>query len=141
MRNKLIEKIVYKDEIITVGKVEIRYNEYSDFLASYYYNFSFLGDMIKVHSSDDDIKKLIEKRKKAYDLVPSGAKIITPNLVRLCEGFLIGGILEDSIQKVYGIAGANGLDGYSCSVYWLLTDNEINSFINYKALKGDFLIK
>ena len=31
MRNKLIEKIVYKDEIITVGKVEIHYNEYSEF--------------------------------------------------------------------------------------------------------------
>ena len=124
-----MNEIVYKDKLITVKKVDK------------YYDFIFLGYKTRIHSSYSHIEDVIDKRTRAYDLIPAGAKIIPAPLVRICEGLFIGGVLEDSIEKVYGIARDDGIRGYSCSVYWIPSEEELGGFQNYNSLKGDFKIK
>jgi len=70
-------------------------------------------------------KDAMHKLKTAYNMVPKGAAIIPENRIQECRGHLVGGILQDSLLPVYGIANDRGLVGYACSIFWVLTEVEI----------------
>ena len=110
------------------------------------FEYTFFGEKTTYSVSRENIEKSFEdvKRKllKAYDLVPVGAVIIPRALVGLCKGWLIGGILEDSLYAVYGLCQDRGIGGYSCSIFWLPTDGELSEIVADKTkLHGDFKIK
>ena len=75
------------------------------------------------------------KRISAYMLVPIDSikvsKKIMEDIDNPYQDKLVGGILTDSIERAYGIADRNGIPGYSCSIYWLLSKEEIKQITNY----------
>ena len=110
------------------------------------YDVEFLGHKTTHHGYNEaSIQKVILKRTKAYDLVPQGAKIIPKQLIGMCKGLLVGGILEDSLYAVYGLCegklNSAGISGYSCSIFWFPTDEELKSFTDFDSLVSDFRIK
>ena len=68
-----MSKVVYESQIITVKKI--------DGDGYKYYDFNFLGYSTRIHSSYSYIEDVIDKRTRAYDLIPAGAKIIPAPLV------------------------------------------------------------
>lgn len=109
--------------------------------------FTFLGGK-ECHSiyqgkSDESFNKSIKKRIKAYNLIPDGAIVIPRNLVPLFQGWFIGGVLEDSLSRVYGVChDRGGITGYSCSVYWIPTKDEMESItVDMSKVHGDFDVK
>lgn len=107
-------------------------------------SFTFLGRTETIwNSSEESHNKRIQKRIKAYNLVPDGAIIIPAKLVALFQGWFIGGVLEDSLYRVYGIChDRGGITGYSCSVYWVPTKEEMEAItVDMRKVHGDFDIK
>ena len=106
------------------------------------YELSFCGHKTTIHSSKEHIDDTIRKRRVAYNMVPDGATIIPRNMIILCKGWLVGGILEDSLCTVYGISSERGIAGYSCSIFWLPTQKELKEILPQRdKLHGDFLVK
>lgn len=106
-------------------------------------SFTFLGSIERINSCEEFFNETIQKRIKAYNLVPDGAIVIPAQLVPLFRGWFIGGVLEDSLYRVYGIChDRGGITGYSCSVYWVLTKEEMDNItVDMRKVHGDFDIK
>ncbi|MDO9304596.1 MAG: hypothetical protein Q7T77_04665 [Sulfuricurvum sp.] len=105
---------------------------------------SYNGNNNSINDSiNDSINKYIQKRIKAYNLIPDGAIVIPRSLVPLFQGWFIGGVLEDSLSRVYGIChDRGGITGYSCSVYWVPTKDEMDNItVDMRKVHGDFDIK
>ena len=106
-----------------------------------YFEVIFLGEKPnKCFCNKESIDKLISKRLGAYNLIPKGCKIIPKDLVKMYRGMLIGGILEDSIQIVYGISEPT-IRGYSCSVFFEPSSEVLASITNYAHISGAMKIK
>lgn len=105
--------------------------------------FTFLGRTERISSSKEHFNETIQKRIKAYNLVPDGAIVVPANLVALFRGWFIGGVLEDSLYRVYGIChDRGGITGYSCSVYWVPTKEDMDAItVDMRKVHGDFDIK
>lgn len=104
------------------------------------YEIDFLGHISRYSCSKKSIDETIEKRISAYALIPDGCKVIPAHLVGLFNGKLIGGILEDSIQRVYGLCD-KGIRGFSCSIFYFGDEDFLNPMIDYSSIVGDFEIK
>ena len=101
-----------------------------------YFEVIFLGGKPnKYFCNKESIDKLISKRLRAYNLIPKGCKIIPKDLVKMYRGMLIGGILEDSIQIVYVISEPT-MKGFSCSVFFIPSDEMLATLTNYNATSG-----
>ena len=106
-----------------------------------YYEVIFLnGQPSKCFYNKESIDKLISKRLVAYNLIPNGCKIISKDLVGMYRGMFIGGILEDSIKIVYGIAEPT-IRGYSCSVFFIPSDEVLATLTDYDSASGALKIK
>ena len=106
-----------------------------------YFEVIFLGKECKyMHCNKESIDKLISKRLRAYNLIPEGCRIITKDLVGMYRGMLIGGILEDSIQIVYGISEPT-IRGFSCSVFFIPSEEVLATLTDYDSVSGAFKIK
>lgn len=106
-----------------------------------YFEVIFLGGKPnKCFYNKESIDKLISKLLGAYNLIPKGCKIIPKDLVKMYRGMLIGGILEDSIQIVYGISEPT-IKGFSCSVFFIPSDEMLATLTNYNATSGALKIK
>ena len=106
------------------------------------YQVWFMGKLDTRGTQEYFMKETANKRKKAYDLVPGGATIITKELIGLCQGWLMGGVLSDSVRKVYGICSGGGLPGYSCSIYWVPTEKELKEITpDINQMHGEFFKK
>ena len=106
-----------------------------------YYEVIFLnGQPSKCLYNKDSIDKLISKLLRAYNLIPNGCKIIPKDLVEMYRGMFIGGILEDSIKIVYGISEPT-IRGYSCSVFFIPSDEVIATLTDYDSVSGALKIK
>ena len=107
-----------------------------------YYEVIFLGGQLSqcYKYNKESINKLISKRLRAYNLIPEGCKIIPKDLVGMYRGMFIGGILEDSIQIVYGISEPT-IRGYSCSVFFIPSYEVLAKLTNYDSASGAFEIK
>lgn len=106
-----------------------------------YFEINFLGSISKYGCGDTEyIDKVIKKRQDAYDLIPIGCKVVPYSLVRLFNGLFIGGIMEDSIKRVYGIS-SNGIRGFSCSVFFIPNQEHLDSIMNYQSIIGEFKTK
>ena len=54
---------------------------------------------------------------------------------------MVGGVLEDSIRRVYGLCErSGGIRGFSCSIYWELSADELKTVGNYDSVVSDFKI-
>lgn len=104
------------------------------------YEMDFLGHISRHSCSKESIDETIKKRINAYALIPDRCKVIPAHLVGLFNGKLIGGILEDSIQRVYGIC-ENEIRGFSCSVFFIPNQEHLDSIMDYSSIVGDFKIK
>lgn len=110
------------------------------------FEYTFLGKKTTSSCSSsyfqknwDDTKN---KRLTAYDLVPSGCKVMSSDFSPMLDGLFIGGVLEDSLYIVYGVGtNGRGISGYSCSLFFFPTQEVIDSITNYSSLHGEFKIK
>ena len=106
-----------------------------------YFEVIFLnGQLNKCFYDKESINKLISKRLRAYNLIPKGCRIIPKDLVGMYRGMLIGGITEDSIQIVYGISEPT-IRGYSCSVFFIPSDDVLVTLTDYNSVSGALKIK
>ena len=144
MNNELKHGDIYfQNDILTVTfkqqeeyvRENCTYGPYS------YFEVIFLGKKPnKCFYNKESIDKLISKLLGAYNLIPKGCKIIPKDLVKMYRGMLIGGILEDSIQIVYGISEPT-IRGYSCSVFFEPSSEVLASITNYAPISGAMKIK
>lgn len=106
-----------------------------------YYEVIFLsGKPSKCRYDKESIDKLIAKRLGAYNLIPKGCRIVPKDLVGMYRGMFIVGILEDSIQIVYGMSEPT-IRGYSCSVFFEPSSEVLASITNYAPISGAMKIK
>ena len=144
MNNELKDVDIYfQNDILTVTfKQQEAYISSNHTYGPYnYYEVIFLnGQPSKCFYDKESIDKLISKRLRAYNLIPNGCKIITKDLVGMYRGMFIGGILEDSIQIVYGIAEPT-IRGFSCSVFFIPSDEIIATLTDYNSASGALKIK
>ena len=56
------------------------------------------------------------------------------------RGMFIGGILEDSIQIVYGISEPT-IRGFSCSIFFIPSDEVLATLTDYDSVSGALKIK
>jgi hypothetical protein len=92
------------------------------------YEITFLGQKVVTTVFGDVRKSFQEAMRKletAYNMVPKGAAIVPKQRISECRGWLVGGILQDSLRPVYGAANEHGISGYACSIFWILTEEEI----------------
>lgn len=106
------------------------------YTAGYYhghfiYEIDFLGHICTYSCSKESLDETIRKRIDAYNLIPDACRIIPANQVKLFNGLLIGGILEDSIVRVHGVC-KNGLTGFSCSIYFTTDAEYLKSILDYE---------
>lgn len=106
-----------------------------------YFEVIFLGGKPnKCFCNKESIDRLISERLGAYNLIPKGCRIIPKDLVGIYRCMFIGGILEDSIQIVYGISEPT-IRGYSCSVFFEPSSEVLASITNYSPISGAMKIK
>ena len=129
-----IGDVYFENEILKVTYAESYYHD------EFAYLVDFLGNTCTHHCLEEHIKETIRKRIAAYNLIPDGSRIISANQVKLFNGLLIGGILEDSIIRVHGVCD-NGLRGFSCSVFFIPSKEYLDSIMNYGSFNGDLIIK
>ena len=103
------------------------------------FEYDFLGETHKVICCFDDVmrnefEEIRQKRIRAYNLVPKDCRIVPERFIHLYEGLLVGGVLEDTIEIVYGIATPNGIDGYKCSLYFLPNKKVLQKITDYEAV-------
>ena len=135
--------IYFHNDILTVTcKQQEAYNVRNHTYGPYgYFEVIFLGGQPnKCFFNKESIDKLIAKRLGAYNLIPKGCKIIPKYLVKMYRGMLIGGILEDSIQIVYGISEPT-IRGFSCSVFFIPSDEILATLTDYDSVSGALKIK
>lgn len=102
----------------------------------------FLGALYcKYHATKESAYEEAVKRQKAYDLIPDGSKIIRRDQIKEFDGKFIGGILTDSIMRVYGTATHRGIPGCSCSVYFIPSDDHLKSVMSYGDIEKYLRIK
>ena len=144
MNNKLnYGDIYFQNDILTViFKHQEAYVNGNWLYGPYdYYEVIFLGGQPnKCFYNKESIDKLISKRLRAYNLIPKGCRIIPKDLVGMYRGMFIGGILEDSIQIVYGISEPT-IRGFSCSVFFIPSDEVIATLTDYDSVSGALKIK
>lgn len=105
------------------------------------FEFYFLGSIIKLMTPDiETCNMYIKKRIDAYNLIPDGCKIIPAHLVGNFRGMFIGGILEDSIIRVYGLAEPT-IRGFHCSVFFIPSEEHLKSIMNYDSIEAGLSIK
>jgi len=106
-----------------------------------HFEINFCGYISKASGGHTEwIDKIIEKRMAAYNLIPDGCKVIPKDLVGMFSGLLIGGIMADSIKRVYGIC-ENGIRGFSCSIFFIPSKAYLDSIMDYGCIPGDFKTK
>ena len=102
------------------------------------FEYDFLGETYYTCCSKKSLEFLFEetrqKRIRTYNLVPKGCRIIPKRFIHLYKGLLVGGVLEDSIKIVYGIANFNGINGYGCSLYFLPNKKVLQKITDYEAV-------
>ena len=85
----------YDEEIVKIETIE----------EDRQFKLYFLGELYcTYYSSKKSALEEAQKRQRAYDLIPNGCKIIPRNKIKQFEGKLVGGIMADSIHRVFGIA-------------------------------------
>ena len=104
------------------------------------YQMDFLGHIFTYSCSKESLDETIRKRINAYNLIPDGCRVIPANMIKLFNGLLIGGILEDSIVRVHGVC-KNGIRGFSCSVFFIPSKEYLDSIMNHGSFNGDLIIK
>ena len=105
------------------------------------FTISFLGRDYNYHCSYQSLVDTIRKRRTAIDMIPYGAKIIPEHTIHMFNGTLVCGILADSLYKVAGVC-ENGIRGYSCSVFYAPTEEELKQFIiKPYMLNSEFKVK
>ena len=104
------------------------------------YQMDFLGHIFTYSCSKESLDETIRKRINAYNLIPDGCRVIPANMIKLFNGLLIGGILEDSIVRVHGVC-KNGIRGFSCSVFFIPSKEYLDSIMNYGSFNSDLIIK
>ena len=129
-----IGDVYFENEILKVTYTESYYHD------EFAYLVDFLGNTCTHHCLEEHIKETIRKRIAAYNLIPDGCRIISANQVKLFNGLLIGGILEDSIIRVHGVCD-NGLRGFSCSIFFIPSKEYLDSIMNHGSFNGDLIIK
>ena len=129
-----IGDVYFENEILKVTYTESYYHD------EFAYLVDFLGNTCTHHCLEEHIKETIRKRIAAYHLIPDGCRIISANQVKLFNGLLIGGILEDSIVIVHGVC-ENGLRGFSCSIFFIPSKEYLDSIMNHGSFNGDLIIK
>ena len=129
-----IGDVYFENEILKVTYTESYYHD------KFAYLVDFLGNTCTHHCLEEHIKETIRKRIAAYNLIPDGCRIISANQVKLFNGLLIGGILEDSIVRVHGVCD-NGLRGFSCSIFFIPSKEYLDSIMNHGSFNGDLIIK
>ncbi len=108
-----------------------------------YYDITFVGQTHRHYTDENQMKKTIKKRQVAFSMVPDNARIVPEAFISEFNGHLMGGILEDSLRKVYGICN-NGIPGFSCSIFWIPTLSELEEIIavghdsDHTVSKNDF---
>ncbi len=135
--------IYFKNDILTVTfKQQEAYVNGNWLYGAYdYYEVIFLGGQLSKCCYDkESIDKLIAKRLGAYNLIPKGCRIVPKDLVGMYRGMFIGGILEDSIQIVYGISEPT-IKRFSCSVFFIPSDEVLATLTNYAPISGALKIK
>ena len=135
--------IYFQNDILTVThKQQEAYNVHNHTYGPYgYYEVIFLkGQPNKCFYNKESIDKLIYKRLRAYNIIPEGCKIIPKDLVGMYRGMFIGGILEDSIQIVYGISEPT-IRGFSCSVFFIPSEEVLATLTDYDSVSGALEIK
>lgn len=123
---------IFKNEILEVVNVKEHkgYNEY---------DYTFVGQKGGYSTNEKGIQEFINKRIRAYNLIPAGCTVIPATLIGLFQGMFVGGVLADSVYTVYGLVGNNsGLHGYHCSIYFLPTKEVLESIMNYSSVHGEF---
>jgi len=94
------------------------------------YELYFAGSLYCTYNGKEKyVKDEGTKRQKAYGLIPAGCRIIPANKVSEFDGKLIGGIMADSIIRVYGI-GQRGIRGYYCSIYFIPSEEHLKSIVH-----------
>lgn len=135
--------IYFHNDILTVTyRQQEAYNVHNHTYGPYgYYEVIFLGGKPnKCFCNKESIDKLISKRLEAYNLIPKGCRIIPKDLVGMYRGMFIGGILEDSIQIVYGISEPT-IRGFSCSIFFIPSDEVLSTLTDYDSVSGAMKIK
>lgn len=135
--------IYFQNDILTVTyKQQEAYNVHNHTYGPYsYFEVIFLGGKpSKCFYNKESIDKLIAKRLGAYNLIPKGCRIIPKDLVGMYRGMFIGGILEDSIQIVYGIS-EHTIRGFSCSIFFIPSDEVLATLTDYDSVSGATKIK
>ena len=127
--------IYFKNDILTVT-----FKQQEEYACSYFEVIFLGGKPNKCFYNKESIDKLISKRLEAYNLIPKGCKIIPKDLVGMYRGMFIGGILEDSIQIVYGISEPT-IRGFSCSVFFIPSDEVLATLTDYDSVSGALKIK
>ena len=135
--------IYFQNDILTVTyKQQEAYNVHNHTYGPYdYFEVIFLkGQPNKCFYDKESIDKLIAKRLRAYNLIPKGCRIIPEDLVGMYRGVFIGGVLEDSIQIVYGISEPT-IRGFSCSVFFEPSSEVLATLTYYDSISGALKIK
>ena len=125
MKEIKVGDVYFENEILKV----VYTNGY--YPGHFMYKMDFLGHICVYSCSKEHINKTIKKRIDAYNLIPDGCRIIPFNQIKLFNGLLIGGILEDSIVRVYGVC-ENGIRGFSCSVFYACDSEYLKSVLDYE---------
>ena len=129
-----IGDVYFENEILKVTYTESYYHGHFAYLVD------FLGNTCTHHCLEEHIKETIRKRIAAYNSIPDGCRIIPANMIKLFNGLLIGGILEDSIVRVHGVC-EKGIRGFSCSVFFIPSKEYLDSIMNHGSFNGDLIIK
>lgn len=106
------------------------------------YSLLFLGETVcrnreSAESLAEDAKAFMD----AYAKVPKGGRIITRCLIRKFSGKLIGGIDTDSLRAVYGLCDSSGVPGHFCSVFWVPSKEEFDSFLTPPKMLNILTVK
>lgn len=125
MKEIKVGDIYFENEILKVTYTNGYYPGH------FMYQMDFLGHICTYSCSKESLDETIRKRINAYNLIPDGCRVIPANMIKLFNGLLIGGILEDSIMRVHGIC-ENGLRGFSCSVYFTTDAEYLKSILDYE---------
>lgn len=135
--------IYFHNDILTVTfKQQEAYNVHNHTYGPYdYFEVIFLGGQPnKCFYDKESIDKLIAKRLGAYNLIPKKCRIVPKDLVGMYRGMFIGGILEDSIQIVYGMSEPT-IRGFSCSIFFIPSDEVLATLTDYDSVSGALKIK
>lgn len=134
MKEIKVGDVYFENEILKVTYVSGYYPGH------FMYKMDFLGDIGRYSCSEESIDETIKKRIAAFNLIPTGCKVIPNHLIGMFKGLLVGGIMEDSIVRVHGIC-ENGIRGFSCSIFFIPSKEYLDSIMDYDSFNGELIIK